>query len=67
MMVGSKNKVRNIFLIEYREIIVPDYKVSIEITDILEEGKCPAGHAIGKTFARGVRIIASGVCVCLTY
>jgi uncharacterized repeat protein (TIGR04076 family) len=25
-------------------------KVSIEITDILQEGKCPAGHKIGETF-----------------
>lgn len=26
------------------------YKVSIEIVDILEEGKCPAGHQIGEKF-----------------
>ena len=25
-------------------------KVTIEITDILEEGKCPDGHKIGDTF-----------------
>ena len=25
-------------------------KVSIEITNILEEGKCPSGHKIGETF-----------------
>jgi len=25
-------------------------KVTIEITDILEEGTCPAGHKIGETF-----------------
>ena len=25
-------------------------KVSIEITDILQEGKCPAGHKLGETF-----------------
>ncbi len=25
-------------------------KVSIEITDILEEGTCPAGHKVGETF-----------------
>jgi uncharacterized repeat protein (TIGR04076 family) len=25
-------------------------KVSIEITNILEEGTCPAGHKIGETF-----------------
>jgi len=26
------------------------YKVTIEIVDILEEGKCPAGHQIGEKF-----------------
>jgi uncharacterized repeat protein (TIGR04076 family) len=26
------------------------YKVSMEIVDILEEGKCPAGHQIGEKF-----------------
>jgi uncharacterized repeat protein (TIGR04076 family) len=29
---------------------MPDYKVSIEIVDILEEGDCPAGHQIGEKF-----------------
>ena len=29
---------------------MPDYKVSIEIVDILEEGECPAGHTIGEKF-----------------
>jgi uncharacterized repeat protein (TIGR04076 family) len=31
-------------------MIMPDYKVSIEIVNILEEGECPAGHQIGETF-----------------
>lgn len=26
------------------------YKVSIEITDILEEGSCPLGHVVGEKF-----------------
>jgi len=26
------------------------FKVSIEITDILEEGNCPLGHVVGETF-----------------
>jgi len=29
---------------------MPKYKVIIEIVDILEEGKCPAGHQIGEKF-----------------
>ena len=29
---------------------MPNYKVSIEIVDILEEGKCPQGHQIGEKF-----------------
>jgi len=29
---------------------LPKYQVSIEITQILEEGRCPAGHVVGQKF-----------------
>lgn len=28
-----------------------NYEIKLEITDILEEGKCPAGHTVGEVFS----------------
>ncbi|MFW9990491.1 MAG: TIGR04076 family protein [Candidatus Odinarchaeota archaeon] len=33
-----------------QEWLKMDYKVSIEIVNILESGKCPSGHKVGETF-----------------
>lgn len=28
-----------------------NYKIKLEVTDILEDGKCPRGHTIGEVFS----------------